>query len=142
MIIPGWPYSEILADECKQTAADFWVRARGFFAAYCITVKRVLTDNGSCYRSKVIADALSETHTGIKGKTPIERLCVCPYVESARCRTEISCRRLHDVCHVGLADREYVQADQFPNIVKASQDRRMASRRRERMSAEGPNSDP
>ena len=125
-------YSEILADERKQTAADFWVRARGFFAAHGITVKRVLTDNGSCYRSKVFADALGKTvthkrtrpyrpqtngkverfnrtlaaewayartylseddrartyqhwlhhynhhrpHTGIKGKTPIERLRV------------------------------------------------------------------
>lgn len=58
-------YSEILDDERKQTAADFWVRANAYFASYGITVKRVLTDNGSCYRSKVFADALGE---GIKHK--------------------------------------------------------------------------
>ena len=125
-------YSEILGDERKQTAADFWVRARGFFAEHGIIVKRVLTDNGSCYRSKVFAKALGSgiahkktrpyrpqtngkverfnrtlaaewayaqtylseaaraatypqwlhhynhhrPHTGIKGKTPIERLRV------------------------------------------------------------------
>jgi transposase InsO family protein len=51
-------YSEILADEKKETAVDFWRRARRFFAAHGITVKRVLTDNGSCYRSKLWAKTL------------------------------------------------------------------------------------
>ena len=45
-------YSEILADERKETAAAFWQRARACFAAAGITVQRVLTDNGSCYRSR------------------------------------------------------------------------------------------
>ncbi|MHA7662024.1 IS481 family transposase [Mycolicibacterium sp. HS_4_1] len=53
-------YSEILGDERKQTAADFWVRANAYFNGYGITVKRVLTDNGSCYRSKVFATALGD----------------------------------------------------------------------------------
>jgi transposase InsO family protein len=51
-------YSEILADEKKETAAGFWRRARRFFAAHGITVKAVLTDNGSCYRSKLWATTL------------------------------------------------------------------------------------
>jgi transposase InsO family protein len=51
-------YSEILSDEKKETAAAFWIRAVAFFAAHGITVKRVLTDNGSCYRSKAFAAAL------------------------------------------------------------------------------------
>ncbi len=51
-------YSEILEDERKETAAAFWVRARGFFAEHAITVTAVMTDNGSCYRSKAFADAL------------------------------------------------------------------------------------
>lgn len=58
-------YSEILADERKETASCFWDRAEGFFAAHGITVKRVLTDNGSCYRSKEFAKALG---TGVKHK--------------------------------------------------------------------------
>ena len=44
-------YTEILADEKKETAAGFWERANAFFESCGITVKRVLTDNGSCYRS-------------------------------------------------------------------------------------------
>ncbi|BCW84116.1 IS481 family transposase [Arthrobacter sp. NicSoilE8] len=51
-------YSEILNDEKKETAAAFWLRAAAFFAAHGITVKAVLTDNGSCYRSRTFAAAL------------------------------------------------------------------------------------
>jgi transposase InsO family protein len=52
-------YSEILTDEKKETAVAFWRRARRFFAAHGIVVKRVLTDNGSCYRSKLWAKTLA-----------------------------------------------------------------------------------
>ena len=51
-------YSEILADERKETAAGFWLRAVAFFAAHGITVKAVLTDNGSCYRSQLFNQTL------------------------------------------------------------------------------------
>ncbi|HET9654916.1 MAG TPA: IS481 family transposase [Kineosporiaceae bacterium] len=53
-------YCEILADERKETASAFWKRAEAYFASCGITVKRVLTDNGSAYRSKAFADALGE----------------------------------------------------------------------------------
>lgn len=56
-------YSEILADERKQTASDFWARANSFFADHGIVVKRVLTDNGSCYRSRDFAEALTPAIT-------------------------------------------------------------------------------
>ena len=52
-------YSEILDDERKETTAAFWERARAFFAAHGITVLRVITDNGSCYRSHTFRDALN-----------------------------------------------------------------------------------
>jgi transposase InsO family protein len=52
-------YSEILADERKETAAAFWARAQAFFTAAGITVQRVLTDNGACYRSFPWRDALA-----------------------------------------------------------------------------------
>lgn len=58
-------YTEILSDERKDTAAGFWERANAFFAGHGITVARVLTDNGSCYRSKAFAEALG---AGIKHK--------------------------------------------------------------------------
>ncbi|MGP5007404.1 IS481 family transposase [Brachybacterium tyrofermentans] len=51
-------YSEILDDERKETASAFWERADAFFASAGITVREVLTDNGSCYRSRAFATAL------------------------------------------------------------------------------------
>lgn len=57
-------YSEIHADERKETAVGFWQRARAWFAAHNITARAVLTDNGSCYRSKLWAKTL--TAAGIK----------------------------------------------------------------------------
>jgi transposase InsO family protein len=54
-------YSEILGDERKETAAEFWARANTYFTEAGITVRRVLTDNGSCYRSKDFAAALHST---------------------------------------------------------------------------------
>jgi transposase InsO family protein len=53
-------YSEILTDERKETVADFWGRALAHFAGHGITVRRVLTDNGSAYRSKHFADRLGD----------------------------------------------------------------------------------
>jgi transposase InsO family protein len=53
-------YSEVLADEKKETTAAFWQRASDYFASCGITVKRVLTDNGSAYRSTAFAEALGD----------------------------------------------------------------------------------
>ncbi|TQK49895.1 transposase IS481 family protein [Streptomyces sp. SLBN-118] len=52
-------YSEILTDEKKETAVGFWQRANDFFTAAGITVKRVLTDNGSCYKSHLWRNSLA-----------------------------------------------------------------------------------
>jgi transposase InsO family protein len=52
-------YSEILPDEKKETAVAFWQRAQIFFTANGITVERVLTDNGACYKSRLWRDTLS-----------------------------------------------------------------------------------
>ncbi|WP_110039204.1 IS481 family transposase [Nocardia neocaledoniensis] len=51
-------YTELLADERKDTAAEFWKRAQAWFSGNGITVAKVLTDNGSCYRSRTFAEAL------------------------------------------------------------------------------------
>jgi transposase InsO family protein len=53
-------YSEVLSDELGVTAAEFWQRAACFFADHGITIERVLTDNGSCYRSRAFASALAD----------------------------------------------------------------------------------
>lgn len=44
-------YSEILPNERTETAAAFWQRAHTLFADHNITVERVLTDNGACYKA-------------------------------------------------------------------------------------------
>jgi len=48
-------YAEVLADEQARTATGFLARAIRFFASYGIAVERVLTDNGSAYRSAIHA---------------------------------------------------------------------------------------
>ncbi len=53
-------YVEALADETGETAAGFLRRAVTWFKSMGITVERVMSDNGSCYRSKVHALACRE----------------------------------------------------------------------------------
>ena len=56
-------YSELLEDESKETASGFWARANSYFESVGITVQRVLTDNGACYRSKLFTQTLGEAIT-------------------------------------------------------------------------------
>lgn len=51
-------YTEIPTDEKYATAAGFWARANAYFTSVGIAVERVLTHNGSCYRSGMFRDAL------------------------------------------------------------------------------------
>jgi transposase InsO family protein len=46
-------YTEILPDERKDSACAFLARALAFFQAHGVTVERVMTDNGSAYRSRL-----------------------------------------------------------------------------------------
>ena len=48
-------YAEVLDDEKGLTAAGFLRRAVAFYAAHGITVTRVMSDNGACYRSTIHA---------------------------------------------------------------------------------------
>ena len=50
-------YVEVLADEKATTAIGFLRRAVAFFARHGMTVERLITDNGSAYRSTVHAIA-------------------------------------------------------------------------------------
>ncbi|MGW3375980.1 IS481 family transposase [Streptomyces hydrogenans] len=52
-------YSEVLPDERQHTAIASWQRANAFFADHGITVERVLTDNGACYKSKLFTQTLT-----------------------------------------------------------------------------------
>ena len=63
-------YSEILDDEQATTAAAFWARAAGWFTSIGITCERVITDNGSCYRSGLWHRACAATNTIVKKTRP------------------------------------------------------------------------
>jgi transposase InsO family protein len=65
-------YCEALDDEGATTALAFWARARTFFTAHGMTVERVLTDNGSAYRSHAWRD--QHAQLGIKhSRTRVRR---------------------------------------------------------------------
>jgi len=53
-------YVEVLGDEKGATAAGFLRRAARWFKGMGISVERVLSDNGSCYRSGAHAEACTE----------------------------------------------------------------------------------
>ncbi|HEY0914389.1 MAG TPA: IS481 family transposase [Solimonas sp.] len=53
-------YTEVLPDERKQTTTGFLERALAWFSEHGVCVERLMTDNGTAYRSKLFAAALSE----------------------------------------------------------------------------------
>lgn len=67
---PRLTYSEILLDEKKEAAAGFWLRARASFADHGITVLRVITDKGACYRSGAFQAALARNLAQIHPPLP------------------------------------------------------------------------
>ncbi|MFJ7949223.1 IS481 family transposase [Streptomyces sp. NPDC096354] len=108
-------YSEIHSDEKKETATAFWPRAQTFYATHGITVERVLTDNGSCYKSHTWRDLLAAagiTHKRTRPYRPqtngkVERLnrtlldewaYACPY-RSEQERRDAFPRWLHTYNH-------------------------------------------
>ena len=63
-------YAEILPDERKETASAFMTRALEFFADRGVTVERVLTDNGACYRSTPFAQTLTAARVAHRRTRP------------------------------------------------------------------------
>lgn len=63
-------YSEILNNEQAATAAGFWTRAATWYQSIGITPQRVITDNGSCYRSGLWHRACADTGTVVKKTRP------------------------------------------------------------------------
>ena len=50
-------FVEVLSDERKETATGFLKRAATWFRRRGVRIERVLTDNGSCYRSHLFRDS-------------------------------------------------------------------------------------
>lgn len=66
-------FAEIMADEKKESAVAFLKAAVAWYASLGITVERVMTDNGACYRSKAFRNtcaALGLRHIFTKPYTP------------------------------------------------------------------------
>ena len=63
-------YSEIWGDEKAVTAAGFWARAAAWYISIGITPQRVITNNGSCYRSGLWHRACAATGTAVKKTRP------------------------------------------------------------------------
>jgi transposase InsO family protein len=63
-------YAEELPDESPATTAGFLRRAWRFYGAHGISVERILTDNGGCYRSRDFAAACDELGLGHRRTRP------------------------------------------------------------------------
>jgi len=63
-------YAEICADEQASTTISFTMRALEFFEGAGIEVRRILTDNGSPYRSHAFADLLASREIAMKKTRP------------------------------------------------------------------------
>ena len=66
-------YSEVLDDERAISAIGFTERAISFFGELGVEVERILTDNGSCYRSRAFRASLADAgvrHTYTRPRRP------------------------------------------------------------------------
>jgi transposase InsO family protein len=66
-------FSQVMKDEKKHSAVAFLKAAIAYYKSLGVTVQRVMTDNGSCYRSKAFARAckrLRIRHIRTKPYTP------------------------------------------------------------------------
>jgi len=97
-------YTEILPNERKESACAFLERALAFFAAHGVSVERVMTDNGSAYRSRLFKNHIAAAacrHLRTKPYTPrtngkAERFIQTSLREWAYARTyQTSAERAH-----------------------------------------------
>jgi transposase InsO family protein len=66
-------FSQILPDEKKESAVAFLLAAVAYYRSLGVTVARVMTDNGSCYRSRAFRKACADLglkHIRTKPYTP------------------------------------------------------------------------
>ena len=66
-------FSQVMKDEKKESAVAFLKAVVAYYASLGVRIERVMTDNGSCYRSKAFASAckvLGLKHIRTKPYTP------------------------------------------------------------------------
>jgi transposase InsO family protein len=70
-------FTALLPDERKESATRFLHDALAWFSAHGVRVQRVMTDNGSAYKSRVFAQALVDhgiSHKPTRPYTPKTRM--------------------------------------------------------------------
>jgi transposase InsO family protein len=73
-------YTELLSDERKESAVAFTARAIDWFARHGVTVERIMTDNGSAYRSHAFRDLPRERD--------VRHKCTRPYTPRTNGKAE------------------------------------------------------
>jgi transposase InsO family protein len=91
-------FSQILPDEKKQSVVAFLKATVAYYRSLCVTVARVMTDNGSCYRSQAFRDACRDLG--------LRHLRTLPYTP----RTNGKAERF-----IQTALREWAYAQAYPN---------------------------
>jgi transposase InsO family protein len=105
-------YTGILPDEKKASAIAFLNRALGWFARHGVTVERVMTDNGSAYRSHDFRAACAQAglrHIRTRPYTPrtngkAERFIQTSLRERAYARAYLSSAERTHAMHPWIAD--------------------------------------
>jgi len=98
-------FSQILPDEKKQSAVAFLRAAVAYYLGLGVTVARVMTDNGSCYRSKAFRDACRDL--GLK------HIRTRPYTPKTNGKAER---------FIQTALREWAYAQAYPNSDRRAQE--------------------
>lgn len=91
-------FSQILASERKEAAVEFLKAAIAYYASLGVTVTRVMTDNGSCYRSQLFREALHRSR--------LKHIRTKPYTPRTNGEAERS---------IQTAFREWAYAQAYPN---------------------------
>ena len=98
-------FSQILPDERKESAVAFLHAAVAYYASLGITVERVMTDNGSCYRSRAFRKACRAL--GLK------HIRTRPYTPKTNGKAER---------FIQTALREWAYAQAYPNSSRRAQE--------------------
>src|SRR5690606_10326511 len=98
-------FSQILPDEKKESAVAFLRAAVAYYLSLGVTVARVMTDNGSCYRSKAFRRACREL--GLK------HVRTRPYTPKTNGKAER---------FIQAALREWAYAQAYPSSTRRAQE--------------------
>jgi transposase InsO family protein len=98
-------FSQILPDEKKESAVSFLHAAVAYYRSLGVTVARVMTDNGSCYRSKAFRHACRDLG--------LRHIRTRPYTPKTNGKAER---------FIQTALREWAYAQAYPNSARRAEE--------------------